>query len=60
MRTCTERTVYLPDCLVTILSDHVTMHLAQADPDSWLFTVGDNPIYDNDLEHLQPPVANRS
>jgi integrase len=42
-----ERVVYLPDELVTILSEHVASHLDDADPTRWLFTVDDEPMYDN-------------
>lgn len=42
-----ERTVYLPDELVTILSEHVAEHTPDGEPDRWLFTVGDGPLYDN-------------
>jgi integrase len=42
-----ERVVYLPDDLVTILSEHVAAHLSDSGPDRWLFTVGDEPMYDN-------------
>jgi integrase len=42
-----ERVVYLPDDLVTILSEHVSAHLSDAGPERWLFTVGDDPMYDN-------------
>lgn len=42
-----ERVVYLPDDLVTILSEHVGERLPDADPDRWLFTVGKDPMYDN-------------
>ena len=42
-----ERVVYLPDELVTILSEHVATHLDDADPTRWLFTVDDEPMYDN-------------
>ena len=42
-----ERVVYLPDELVTILSEHVATHLDDADPGRWLFTVDDEPMYDN-------------
>jgi integrase len=44
-----ERVIYLPDELVTVLSEHVDAHLPDAEPDDWLFTVGDGPIYDNDI-----------
>ena len=42
-----ERVVYLPDDLVKILSGHVRAHLPDADPERWLFTLGDAPMYDN-------------
>jgi len=42
-----ERIVYLPDELVTILSKHVAVHLDVADPTRWLFTVDNEPMYDN-------------
>lgn len=42
-----ERVVYLPDDLVTILSEHVGAHLPDTVPGRWLFTVGDDPMYDN-------------
>jgi integrase len=42
-----ERVVYLPDDLVTILSEHVGEHLSDAEPERWLFTAGDDPMYDN-------------
>ena len=42
-----ERVVYLPDDLVTILSEHVSAHLSDAAPGRWLFTVDDAPMYDN-------------
>jgi integrase len=42
-----ERVVYLPDDLMTILSQHVNAHLPDAAPERWLFTVGEEPLYDN-------------
>lgn len=42
-----ERVVYLPDELVTILSGHVATHLDDADPTRWLSTVDNEPMYDN-------------
>jgi integrase len=42
-----ERIVYLPDELVTILSEHIATHLDDADPARWLFTVDEEPMYDN-------------
>jgi integrase len=42
-----ERVVYLPDDLVTILSEHLASHLDEATPTTWLFTVDTEPMYDN-------------
>lgn len=42
-----KRVVYLPDDLVTILSEHVATHLPDNEPGRWLFTVGEEPMYDN-------------
>jgi integrase len=42
-----ERVVYLPDDLVAILSEHVGTHLPDSEPERWLFTVNDEPMYDN-------------
>jgi integrase len=42
-----ERVVYLPDDLVTILSEHAGAHLPDTVPGRWLFTVRADPMYDN-------------
>jgi integrase len=42
-----ERVVYLPDDLVTMLSAHIATHLDDISPTQWLFTVDDEPMYDN-------------
>ncbi len=42
-----ERVVYLPDELVTMLSQHLGEHTPDGEPDRWLFTVGDGPLHDN-------------
>lgn len=39
--------MYLPDELVLMLSEHVTAHVGGGEPARWLFTVGDEPMYDN-------------
>lgn len=44
-----ERVVFLPDELVAVLAEHVAAHLPSAEPDDWLFTVNDRPMYDNDI-----------
>ena len=42
-----ERVVYVPGELLTILSEHIATHLDDNDPTQWLFTVDDQPMYDN-------------
>ncbi len=42
-----ERVVYLPDELVTILSEHVAAFTPDGDQSRWLFTVGEDPLYDD-------------
>jgi len=42
-----ERVVYLPDELVTLLSEHVAAFTPQGESNRWLFTVGTEPMYDN-------------
>jgi len=43
-----ERVIYLPDELVQILADHVAQHVEpDPAPDQWIFTVRDEPMYDN-------------
>lgn len=42
-----ERVVFLPDELITILSEHVTTHTPAGGHTRWLFTVGEEPLYDN-------------
>ena len=43
-----ERVVYMPDELVTILGDHLREHVGERAPsDQWIFTVGPEPMYDN-------------
>ena len=45
-----ERVVHLPDDLVTMLCERISTHLPDADPTRWLFTVGGDPMYDNDID----------
>ena len=42
-----ERTIYLPDELVTILSEHVRQHTTQGEPSRWLFDEEGKPWHDN-------------
>lgn len=44
-----ERVVFLPDELVTVVAEHIAAHMPDGEPDDWLFTVGDEPMYDNDI-----------
>ncbi len=44
-----ERVVHLPDELVAMLRSQIEVHLA-SEPTRWLFTVGDGPMYDNDID----------
>lgn len=45
-----ERVVHLPDELVSMLRTHIARFLPDESPDRWLFTVGDDPMYDNDID----------
>lgn len=46
-----ERIVHLPDELVEMLRQHVERFLPEEPPpEAWLFTVGDGPLYDNDID----------
>ncbi len=45
-----ERVVHLPDELVDMLAEHIAAWLPDAESDAWLFTVGDRPMYDNDIQ----------
>jgi integrase len=42
-----ERTIYLPDDLVAILSEHVRQHTPDGDSGRWLFDEGGKPWHDN-------------
>ena len=48
-----ERTVYVPQDLVTILSEHVRLHVPGDDPDRWMFTDSRGvPLHQNSAGHL--------
>lgn len=48
-----ERTVYIPEELVTILSEHVRLHIPGDDPDRWMFPGdGENPLHQNSAWYL--------
>jgi integrase len=42
-----ERVVYLPDELVTMLAEHVPQHTPEGVPDRWVFTAYGKPLHDN-------------
>lgn len=46
-----ERTIYLPDELIAILSEHVRQHTPAGGPDRWLFDEGDKPWHDNLVDY---------
>lgn len=45
-----ERVVHLPDELIAMLREHIDRFLSDESPGRWLFTVGDDPMYDNDID----------
>lgn len=48
-----ERTVYIPQDLVTMLSEHVRLHCAGEDPDRWMFTDSrGKPLHQNSADYL--------
>lgn len=48
-----ERTVYAPEGLVNILSEHVRLHIPGDDLDRWVFPgAGDDPLHQNSAGHL--------
>jgi integrase len=46
-----ERTIYLPDELVAILSEHVRQHTPSGEPSRWLFDEGGRPWHDNLVDY---------
>ncbi|MCR1781903.1 site-specific integrase [Nocardioides carbamazepini] len=46
-----ERTIYLPDELIEILSEHVRQHTPTGMPDRWLFDEGGKPWHDNLVDY---------
>ena len=46
-----ERTIYLPDELVTILAERVRLHTPNGDPTRWLFDEGRKPWHDNLVDY---------
>ncbi len=47
-----ERVVYLPDELVTMLSQHIGAHTPEGEPDRWLFTAYGKPVHNNRIAYL--------
>jgi integrase len=46
-----ERTIYLPDAIVKILSEHVRVHTPEGAKDRWLFTEDGKPWHDNLVDY---------
>jgi integrase len=46
-----ERTIYLPDELVAIISQHVGQHTPDGQPSRWLFDEGGKPWHDNLVDY---------
>jgi integrase len=46
-----ERTIYLPDELIELLSEDVCLHTPTGDPTRWLFSEGDRPWHDNLVDY---------
>lgn len=46
-----ERTIYLPDAVVAILSEHVRIHTPDGDPSRWLFDEAGKPWHDNLVDY---------
>ncbi len=46
-----ERTIYLPDEVITILSEHVRVHTPDGDPSRWLFDEEGKPWHDNLVDY---------
>ncbi|MGH3640072.1 MAG: tyrosine-type recombinase/integrase [Mycobacterium sp.] len=48
-----ERTVYVPEDLMPILSEHVRLHVPGDDPERWMFPGdGDDPLHQNSAGYL--------
>lgn len=45
-----ERVVHLPDALMAMLRDHISRFVDDPASEAWLFTAGDRPMYDNDID----------
>lgn len=46
-----ERTIYLPDELITILAEHVRQYTPEGEPTRWLFDEGRQPWHDNLVDY---------
>lgn len=46
-----ERTIYLPDELITILSEHIRQHTPNGESERWLFDEGGKPWHDNLVDY---------
>jgi integrase len=53
------RTVYAPDELLHILSEHIRLHLPDNSPDQWMFPgEGDHPLHQNSVGYLWRKARN--
>lgn len=46
-----ERTIYLPDEVLAILSEHLRQHTPTGEPSRWLFNEGGKPWHDNLVDY---------
>jgi integrase len=53
------RTVYAPDELLDILSEHIRLHLPDNNPDQWMFPgEGEHPLHQNSVGYLWRKTRN--
>lgn len=46
-----ERTIYLPDEVITVLAEHVRLHTPNGEPSRWLFDERGKPWHDNLVDY---------
>jgi integrase len=49
-----ERTIYLPDEVITVLAEHVRLHTPKGEPTRWLFDERGKPWHDNLVDYRWP------
>jgi integrase len=53
------RTVYVPDEMLNVLSEHIRLHLPDKKPDQWMFPAeGEHPLHQNSVGHLWRKARN--